>query len=92
MKQTHTPAPWGITPADYSGEPIRVTKHEDHPQGDLTICHCNPHLDTESEANARLIASAPDLLHALEYMLDRSECESDRKVARAAISKAKEEA
>lgn len=66
----HTPAPWAIQMPEYSGEPIRVTKHEDRPQGDLTICHVNPYLANESEANARLISAAPDMFDALRAIVD----------------------
>jgi hypothetical protein len=68
MKQ-HTPGPWAIESPDISGAPFRVRKAENHPQGDLTICHVNPYLAYESEANARLIAAAPDLLQAVEDFL-----------------------
>jgi hypothetical protein len=67
MKQ-HTPGPWAIESPDISGAPFRVRKSENHPQGDLTICHVNPYLSYESEANAQLIAAAPDLLSALERL------------------------
>ena len=65
MKQ-HTSGHWAIESPDISGAPFRVRKSENHPQGDLTICHVNPYLACESEANAQLIAAAPDLLYALE--------------------------
>ena len=68
MKQ-HTPGPWAIESPDISGAPFRVRKSENHPQGDLTICHVNPYLAYESEANAQLIAAAPDLLQAVEDFL-----------------------
>ena len=83
MKQ-HTPGPWM---ADLVCNKVRAN------DGEIDICRTYGDVSiAEENANARLIASAPDLLLALEYMLDRSECESDRKVARAAISKAQGEA
>ena len=51
----------------------------------------------EAEANARLIAAAPELLEALEKALDDSACDGDQcgtewhELARAAIAKAKGE-
>jgi len=49
-------------------------------------------LDTEDEANARLIAAAPDLLEALEQVVNLLDYDDDslgaRMVARAAILKA----
>jgi hypothetical protein len=68
MKQ-HTPGPWAIESPDISGAPFRVRKSENHPQGDLTICHVNPYLAYESEANAQLIAAAPDLLAVLSAIV-----------------------
>ena len=99
MKQ-HTPGPWAIESPDISGAPFRVRKSENHPQGDLTICHVNPYLAYESEANARLIASAPEMLQALEscldYLLMDSMIEEDAapeiESIRKAIAKAKGEA
>jgi hypothetical protein len=93
MKQ-HTPGPWAIESPDISGAPIPVRKSENHPQGDLTICHVNPYLAYESEANARLIAAAPDLLDALQAVCDACGDRDTLLMAqcKAALAKAKGEA
>jgi hypothetical protein len=44
--------------------------------------------DAEQEANARLIAAAPDLLEALEGILD-NDCQYWREEARIAVARAK---
>jgi hypothetical protein len=78
----HTKGPWSYRLDD-----------SDVWAGDVRVCR-KPHnvsaYDKEWQANARLIAAAPDLLAALEDLLDQSE-ESwrDRDQARAAIAKAK---
>jgi hypothetical protein len=71
MKNTHTPAPWKIEPHDHAN----VIWADNG-----TICdvfHANENDDMtsgfpvmqESEANARLIAAAPELLEALQELL-----------------------
>jgi hypothetical protein len=94
--KTHTPGPWRTT-----GLNVRA--------GDALICYATNHWadcetpESERQANADLIASAPDLLAALEVMtkayveLVESEfapawnAENDKEVisARAIIAKAK---
>ena len=87
----HTPGPWTV---DYTDDNLRIYA------GDLLIGEVNGStehievrgLDEETtEANAWLIAAAPDLLAALERILARTERGEDAKVveqARAAIGKA----
>ena len=91
----HTPGPWFAVGAQVE------TENDSVPD----ICTCDPqvmrqsHLDWHPrtvEANARLIAAAPELLEALEMMLEMSEMGGFGKaaaedVARAAIAKAKGE-
>lgn len=87
----YTPAPWQI---DYSGNcHIGITDENDRT---LAFCSLQNEDCAENEANARLIAAAPDLLSALEelcadkYLSDP--INADRmKNARAAIAKAKGE-
>lgn len=50
---SHTPGPWRI--GHKHGSPIRIIG------GDMTLALVSP----QGEANARLIAAAPDLLEAL---------------------------
>ena len=72
----HTPGPWiGCGPS--FGDPLPrytteiVTESMDDEDGfDTTICLLDfAHYDDENEANARLIAAAPDLLEALRYAI-----------------------
>lgn len=73
----HTPGPWwvGYANADVSAKDSRLTvwpaSVEDGGRGGC-ICHVSPELtqNEEDKANARLIASAPDLLEALEKARD----------------------
>ena len=76
MADKHTPGPWiGAGPS--FGDPFPryttsiVTKREDDDDGIVEICELPfHHRDDENEANARLIAAAPDLLEALQYMME----------------------
>ena len=54
----------------------------------MNVCAFAPHMD-EPLANARLIASAPDLLRALERLVHPMADDEDVSFARAIISKAK---
>jgi hypothetical protein len=60
----HTPGPWNISGTDTrTGAPAMVSG-----KGDAAICDLyrrNP----DNEANARLIAAAPELLAALERLM-----------------------
>lgn len=102
MQKQHTPGPWvvtavgschGIHPAASENERddiCRITPHNYHPDG-------WPAAKVEAEANARLIAAAPDLLAALQALVGEADLgEIDHEdetrrlldVARAAIAKA----
>ena len=93
----HTPGPWRVVDSwnDYMVE---------SQNGEEIIWQDGPHnTPTINEANARLIAAAPDLLEALEHMLHRAHpayVDDDFmqeklitaiEIARAAIAKAKGE-
>jgi len=89
MKATHTPAPWQYDETTYS-----VWANE----GDKKIVRFIP-LHEEERANARLIASAPELLAALQIALSdiedfyqgsptKDEFCGTEKLIRAAIAKA----
>lgn len=58
----HTPGPWEVGDLDPAGQRIVRQQH-------LEICTCWHHsvgsIEREMEANARLIAAAPDMLDAL---------------------------
>jgi hypothetical protein len=85
----HTPGPWVIKEIDRD-EGVRVSFG-------LVGCGCRVYGMPEGEANARLIAAAPDLLAALESVLtvgdiDQSPGTNGRVVlhqVRAAIANAK---
>lgn len=84
--KTHTPGPWALC---YDTRPrmewnITVVRENDR---NYAVCFMTS--DGPSEANARLITAAPDLLAALKGVLrvaDRATDEFD--AARAAIAKA----
>lgn len=95
----HTPGPWiGAGPS--FGDPLPrytteiVTEWEGEGGEVLAICELPlHHHDNENEANARLIAAAPDLLKALRDLLAEADdviatCPLTRAAARAAIAKA----
>ncbi len=96
----HTPAPWNIQIDWEDRYPICIIDPTttNHPQGALHICNVNPNLSDESQANARLIAAAPELLAALEeaahilenvaIMTNSAEIGKHAKAAREAIAKA----
>ena len=94
MTEQHTPGPWEV--ADDTPD---IIKHE--PDGITHIASCDVACFSpgfipieEMDANARLIAAAPELLAALEhlthrYLFNNSEEDAAVKQARAAIAKAK---
>ncbi len=111
MKTQHTPGPWLVRydedRFDSQHSTLKIIDGSDdslnHPQGPLVLARINvipfaPHMD-EPLANASLMASAPELLAALELGLRNiEEIESNDELneyerafanaARAAISKA----
>jgi hypothetical protein len=78
----HTPGPWRTT-----GLNVRA--------GDALICYASNHWaddetpESERQANADLIASAPDLLSALERLAHPMADDDDLDYARAIIRKAR---
>jgi hypothetical protein len=101
MKSQFTPAPWLIRfEEDRFDSKLSVLEVIDgsdaslnHPQGELVLARVNvsafaPHMD-EPLANARLIASAPDLLSALERLTHPMADDEDLNYAREIIAKAK---
>lgn len=88
MTTQHTPGPWVVD-----------RSHPDWVEGttiwanDVVIAHAVADQHHQTEANARLIAAAPDLLAALEACLRRLDAHDDQSApeclaARAAIAKA----
>lgn len=90
----HTPGPWWLQ-ADGVGWYVECTPERGHSVAYVRaeVEEDDPDTpDAEKEANARLIAAAPDLLDALKELLDQDEHGEDeiwvRNKARAAIAKA----
>ena len=101
MKTAHTPGPWLVNYAEDRFDSKRSTieivdgsyDSLNHEQGPLVLARLNvipfaPHMD-EPLANARLIASAPDLLSALERLAHPMADDEDLDYAREVIAKAK---
>ena len=97
MNTPHTPSPWrhGVSYPDG----IDIIKDEAHPthQPYWTVCKVNTCMGSESEANAKLIAAAPELLalaehieamHDDDYLTGHPEWLAIVEEARAAIAKA----
>ena len=87
----YTPGPWAINTAGSAkaGQPFKVTEiyvYAPDTQDDVAICAdvIDPVTQAPSEANARLIAAAPDMASALrailfqltqgEKVFDRDDC------------------
>jgi hypothetical protein len=101
MTSTHTPGPWLVNYAEDRFDSKRSTieivdgsyDSLNHEQGPLVLAKLNvipfaPHMD-EPLANAHLIASAPDLLAALERLAHPMADDEDLDYAREVIAKAK---
>lgn len=76
-KQKHTPGPWTIQFVENDLHPARA-------QGAYRIIECAQHEHDAggdgskvSEANARLIAAAPEMLKALRYVANDDGCPPD---------------
>lgn len=109
MSTKHTPGPWSLQgditlvgdPYSKTGQHALYCAEIRHPDSGGCVCTIQSadHVDTgitreTAEANARLIAAAPDLLDALQAMLTHMGMDEDDwnkptfNKARAAISKA----
>jgi hypothetical protein len=67
----HTPRPWTARGENVHGIQIGADK-PNHPAGYVGITSVNTFRNRdEGEANARLIAAAPELLAALKFLVDR---------------------
>jgi len=81
----HTPGPWSLEPAwaDRADWAVAIV-NRDHMRDDWDVCSVH-----STEANARLIAAAPDLLNALTVLADAAESRGiPADAARAAIARA----
>ena len=82
----HTPGPWGPISEEY-GNCERDIEYPDDRDHCLAVVQCGD--PDELLANARLIAAAPELLAALEHVLDRATMPGFlRDKVKAAIAKA----
>ena len=83
----HTPGPWKTTKEVTRNQFVTDTKIRSADDSVVCVLHCN------SEANARLIAAAPELLNMLEKMLyearEGSVCPCTMEHAEKAIAKAR---
>lgn len=84
---THTPGPWKYDPK------TGLVAHDEYDEigfSAVATIHQPYEATPERQANARLIAALPDLLEALESIVDDtwSNTAEMRKLARAAIAKA----
>lgn len=61
----HTPGPWKVMQGSLTFPKLLIRA----PQTDKAIADCDYQQGAEGQANARLIAAAPDLIKALEAML-----------------------
>lgn len=74
MKAKHTPGPW--TTFSYPDH-VAVVFRPEHPRRSGTVCDLTG-IGGEHDANARLIAAAPDLLDALESVNTMLNCVSQK--------------
>jgi len=88
-KATHTSGPWNLEreterEIDRRGNTVivetcdswKISVEPDHPNGALRLATI-PNRDSQDAANAALIASAPELLAALEQMLKEHDIITD---------------
>jgi hypothetical protein len=91
----HTPGPWHYRRGDEWSHSV-VTHHGTLPDGSQncwTVADINKMREPEHEANARLIAAAPELLEALKELLPGADAMGwNTEKARAAIAKAEGQA
>jgi len=80
----HTPGPWKIEVAAYLKEGRPAAYKVNGLNKRLVVGWCEKN-------DAELIAAAPDMLEALEYLLTRLDTIEDIRIAQDAIAKAKGE-
>ena len=98
MNTSYASTPWRTCSHDWRGcgdDQYRAAIVRD--SDGIGIAHVVGLIDAETNANARLIAAAPDLLEALRLIMDdvhfgyltmREDCREHVEIARAAIAKA----
>ena len=74
MNAAHTPGPWGMQ--EHSWSDTSITDSDGCRIAKLSICdiateETQTKLESVMDANARLIAASPELLEALEAMIQR---------------------
>lgn len=71
--KTHTPGKWGINFATHENQPYKIIIYSKNSSHRIALCfkEDNPVYikESEAEANAYLIAAAPELLQCLENAL-----------------------
>lgn len=96
MGAKHTDGPWAFECGDHSHRYVHVTDADDRTVH-YKYAAAGPNEAARDEANARLIASAPDLLEALkrmveidddEVVMDTASVKERLSAARAAIARA----
>lgn len=65
-KPRHTPGPWAVSTTRYRTGNIEITKSG----GDAVLAVVQFISEDVTEANARLIAAAPELLSAFKYLFE----------------------
>ena len=76
-KGEHTPGPWACSPNDDTATfPLEVWCRDDHR---ILVCRVQQHDPGAAQANAHLIAAAPDLLAACEALIKA--LDADRSIA-----------
>lgn len=86
----HTPGPWSYD----TGPALSGRYHVVNDANGDMVCECYEGADSDREANAHLIASAPDMRKALDDLVNSFEKhrpKAYRDAARAAIAKARGE-
>lgn len=85
-KATHTPGPWTVQDnTDLLGEGHQLRVDSD--DGAVAECGRKPFVDDTMRANARLIAAAPDMLVALEIIVEMHPQHPAASYARQALAK-----
>lgn len=67
----HTPGPWDVKDMPHWGKGVRRAIHGATQAPPIAQICGDPRSAAENDANARLIAAAPDLLAALEMVAER---------------------
>lgn len=88
MNAQHTPGPWRAFQGEVDIVPFVASLHGSKE----SICECYSQHDGSHHANARLIASAPELLEALERLVHPMASDDDMDHAREVIAKARGQA